>query len=103
MNIVLDTNVLVAGLLSPSGPCGEIVRMVSADKPKNHIISLSVLWALCEIDFIWLQQSRRMDGYGTACGRRLLDLGTFLLSNQSGHHFKSFIGALDLWFEKGIS
>lgn len=32
MNIVLDTNVLVAGLLSPSGPCGEIVRMVSADK-----------------------------------------------------------------------
>jgi len=32
MNIVLDTNVLVAGLLSPSGPCGEIARMVSADK-----------------------------------------------------------------------
>jgi uncharacterized protein len=30
MNIVLDTNVLVAGLLSPFGPCGEIVRMVSA-------------------------------------------------------------------------
>lgn len=29
MNIVLDTNVLVAGLLSPFGPCGEIVRMVS--------------------------------------------------------------------------
>ena len=32
MNIVLDTNVLVAGLLSPSGPCGAIVRMVSTDK-----------------------------------------------------------------------
>jgi putative PIN family toxin of toxin-antitoxin system len=30
MNIVLDTNVLVAGLISPFGPCGEIVRMVSA-------------------------------------------------------------------------
>ena len=30
MNIVLDTNVLVAGLLTPSGPCGEIVRMVSS-------------------------------------------------------------------------
>ena len=29
MNIVLDTNVLVAGLLSPFGPCGQIVRMVS--------------------------------------------------------------------------
>lgn len=30
MNIVLDTNVLVAGLLAPFGPCGEIVRMVSS-------------------------------------------------------------------------
>jgi putative PIN family toxin of toxin-antitoxin system len=30
MNIVIDTNVLVAGLLSPFGPCGEIVRMVSS-------------------------------------------------------------------------
>jgi len=30
MNIVLDTNVLVAGLLSPFGPCGQIVRMVSS-------------------------------------------------------------------------
>jgi putative PIN family toxin of toxin-antitoxin system len=28
MKIVLDTNVLVAGLLSPFGPCGDIVRMV---------------------------------------------------------------------------
>src|SRR5512135_2786025 len=32
MKIVLDTNVLVAGLLSPFGPCGDIVRMVSAGK-----------------------------------------------------------------------
>jgi putative PIN family toxin of toxin-antitoxin system len=32
MNIVLDTNVLVAGLLSPFGPCGEIIRMVSSGK-----------------------------------------------------------------------
>ena len=32
MNIVLDTNVLVEGLLSPFGPCGKIVRMVSSDK-----------------------------------------------------------------------
>jgi len=30
LNIVLDTNVLVAGLLSPFGTCGEIVRMVSS-------------------------------------------------------------------------
>jgi putative PIN family toxin of toxin-antitoxin system len=30
LNVVLDTNVLVAGLLSPFGPCGEIVRMVSS-------------------------------------------------------------------------
>jgi putative PIN family toxin of toxin-antitoxin system len=30
MKIVLDTNVLVAGLLSPFGLCGEIVRMVSS-------------------------------------------------------------------------
>ncbi len=30
MKIVLDTNVLVSGLLTPFGPTGEIVRMVSA-------------------------------------------------------------------------
>ncbi len=30
MNIVLDTNVLVAGLLTPFGPCGEIVRITSS-------------------------------------------------------------------------
>lgn len=30
MRIVLDTNVLVAGLLTPFGTCGEIVRMVSS-------------------------------------------------------------------------
>ncbi len=30
MKIVLDTNVLDAGLLSPFGPCAEIVRMVSS-------------------------------------------------------------------------
>jgi putative PIN family toxin of toxin-antitoxin system len=30
MKIVLDTKVLVAGLLSPFGPCAQIVRMVSA-------------------------------------------------------------------------
>lgn len=30
MNIVLDTNVLVSGLLTPFGPCGEIVRMLSS-------------------------------------------------------------------------
>lgn len=28
MNIVLDTNVLVSGLLTPFGPSGEIVRML---------------------------------------------------------------------------
>jgi len=30
MNIVLDTNVLVSGLLSPFGVCGAIVRMISS-------------------------------------------------------------------------
>jgi putative PIN family toxin of toxin-antitoxin system len=30
MKIVLDTNVLVAGLLSPFGPCADIVRMASS-------------------------------------------------------------------------
>jgi uncharacterized protein len=30
LRVVLDTNVLVSGLLSPFGPPGEIVRMVSA-------------------------------------------------------------------------
>lgn len=30
MDIVIDTNVLVAGLLSPFGACGKIVRVVSA-------------------------------------------------------------------------
>jgi len=30
MKIVLDTNVLVAGLLSPFAPCAEIVRMLSS-------------------------------------------------------------------------
>lgn len=32
MNIVLDTNVLVAGLLNPFGTCGEIVLMASSGK-----------------------------------------------------------------------
>ncbi|MEW6543428.1 MAG: putative toxin-antitoxin system toxin component, PIN family [Nitrospirota bacterium] len=31
MKVVLDTNVLVAGLLSPFGPPGEIVRMAASD------------------------------------------------------------------------
>jgi len=32
MNIVLDTNILVSGLLTPFGPCGGIVRMVSSSE-----------------------------------------------------------------------
>ncbi len=36
MKIVLDTNVLVAGLLSPFGPCAEIVRMVSSGNLVLH-------------------------------------------------------------------
>ena len=32
MKIVLDTNVLVSGLLTPFGPRGKIVQMVSADE-----------------------------------------------------------------------
>jgi uncharacterized protein len=30
MNVVLDTNVMVSGLLTPFSPCGEIVRMASS-------------------------------------------------------------------------
>lgn len=30
MRVVLDTNVLVSGLLSPFGPCGQIVRMLTS-------------------------------------------------------------------------
>jgi uncharacterized protein len=30
MNVVIDTNVLVAGLLSPFGACAKIIHMVSA-------------------------------------------------------------------------
>lgn len=30
MKIVLDTNVLVTGLLSPFGPCGDILRMAAS-------------------------------------------------------------------------
>ncbi|MFC1734706.1 putative toxin-antitoxin system toxin component, PIN family [Candidatus Hydrogenedentota bacterium] len=30
MKIVLDTNVLVSGMLTPFGPCGEIVRMLTS-------------------------------------------------------------------------
>ncbi len=32
MRIVLDTNVLVSGLLAPFGTCGEIVRMLTLDE-----------------------------------------------------------------------
>jgi putative PIN family toxin of toxin-antitoxin system len=31
MIVVLDTNVLVSGLLSPFGPCAEIIRMLTAE------------------------------------------------------------------------
>jgi len=37
MKIVLDTNVLVSGLLTPFGPSGEIVRMVSAGELISYI------------------------------------------------------------------
>lgn len=32
MNIVLDTNVIVSGLLSPFGPCSKIIRMLSSNE-----------------------------------------------------------------------
>ncbi len=32
MKVVLDTNVLVSGLLNPYGPCGEIVRMLAIEE-----------------------------------------------------------------------
>jgi putative PIN family toxin of toxin-antitoxin system len=37
MKIVLDTNVLVFGLLTPFGPSGEIVRMVFSGELTVHI------------------------------------------------------------------
>lgn len=37
MNVVLDTNVLVSGLLTPFGPSGEIVRMVAAGLLVLHV------------------------------------------------------------------
>ena len=37
MNIVLDTNVLVSGLLTPFGSSGVIVRMVTADRPTLYV------------------------------------------------------------------
>ena len=32
MRVVLDTNVLVSGLLTPFGTCGDIVRMLTSDE-----------------------------------------------------------------------
>lgn len=32
MKVVLDTNVLVSGLLTPVGTCGDIVRMLTSDE-----------------------------------------------------------------------
>ena len=36
MNVVVDTNVIVSGLLSPFSPCGEIVRMISSGDLKLY-------------------------------------------------------------------
>ena len=48
MKIVLDTNVLVAGLLSPFGPCGDIVRMVSSGS-LTLCVDARVLSEYCEV------------------------------------------------------
>ncbi|MCF8146620.1 MAG: putative toxin-antitoxin system toxin component, PIN family [Deltaproteobacteria bacterium] len=37
MNVVLDTNVLVSGLLTPFGPSGKIVNMVSSGELVLHV------------------------------------------------------------------
>lgn len=58
MNIVLDTNVLVAGLLSPYGPCGEIVRMVSSGK----LITSFDARILSEYDEVLHQPKFKFDG-----------------------------------------
>lgn len=34
MKVVLDTNVLVVGMLTPFGTCGEIARLLASDKLK---------------------------------------------------------------------
>lgn len=31
MRVVLDTNVLVSGLISPEGPCGQVLRLLAED------------------------------------------------------------------------
>jgi len=43
MKVVLDTNVLVSGLLTPFGPSGEIIRMLSAGKLILHYDSRILL------------------------------------------------------------
>lgn len=37
MNIVLDTNVLVSGLLTPFGPSGKVVQMVFGGRLELHV------------------------------------------------------------------
>ncbi len=58
MNIVLDTNVLVAGLLTPLGPCGTIVRMVSSGE---LILSFDAR-ILAEYEEVLSRQKFKFDG-----------------------------------------
>ncbi len=48
MRIVLDTNVLVSGLLTPLGPCGEIVRAL-ASKEITICIDVRILLEYREV------------------------------------------------------
>jgi uncharacterized protein len=48
MKIVLDTNALVSGLLTPFGPCGEIVRMLSSGELRL-CIDARILTEYCDV------------------------------------------------------
>ena len=39
MNIVLDTNVLVSGLLTPFGPSGKVIQMVFGGRIELHVVA----------------------------------------------------------------
>ena len=66
MRIVLDTNVLVSGLISPFGPPGEIVRMVSS----GAVILCLDARIFAEYDQVL---SRRRFGFDTDSVAALLD------------------------------
>ncbi|HRR82696.1 MAG TPA: putative toxin-antitoxin system toxin component, PIN family [Planctomycetota bacterium] len=68
MRVVLDTNVLVSGALSPSGPCGQIVELAIAGKLQACVDGR----ILEEYEDLLLHRSRL--GIPPAEGRRILEV-----------------------------